>query len=225
MSLLVVGLLVYQAEQANQSLASQVGVLQAQVQDLKDRWYGAPAIYQPPAITNTDIVFFDVKGSTQGQLIESLDHADLCKKYPPCASDPAVPNGVAWGLEGGNLVDKTVSCYSPSTTTVAFREMVVLPRWSPPADGTVKIPLVERWNALAKAIYAHEAGHVTIAQKDIADLNQQAQRLSSCDALFNFWQDPHLFDKLEADQLAYHARLRADCRPEIGCIPPGWMGW
>lgn len=225
MSLLVVGLLVYQAEQANQSLASQVDVLQSQIQDLKERWYGAPAIYQPPPIANTDIVFFDVKGTTQGQLIDSLDHADLCKKYPPCAADPAVPNGVAWGLEGGNLVDKTVTCYSPSTTTVAFREMVVLPKWAPPADGTVRIPLVEKWNGLAKAIYTHEAGHVAIAQKDIADLNSQAQQLSTCDAVFNFWDNPHIYDKLDADQAAYHAKLHADCRPEVGCIPPGWMGW
>ena len=31
--------------------------------------------------------------------------------------------------------------------------------------------------------------------------------------------------QLNADQDAYHARLHADCRPEIGCMPAGWMGW
>lgn len=222
MSLVVVTLLLYRSQQANQAA---VGELQAQIQDLKDRWYGAPAIYQPPPIADTDIKFFDVTGTTQAQLIHSLDTSDLCQKYPPCAPDPANPTGVAWGLQGGAPVNNRIPCYSPSTTTIAFREMVILPQWAPPADGTVKISLVERWNALARAIYTHEAGHVTIAEKDIADLNDQAQQLPTCDALFKFWDDPHLFDRLEADQAAYHARLRADCRPEIGCIPAGWMGW
>jgi hypothetical protein len=84
---------------------------------------------------------------------------------------------------------------------------------------------VEKWNALAQVIYTHEAGHVAIDKQDIAALNAQAQKLATCDALYKFWDDPHVFDKLQADQLAYHARLRADCRPEIGCIPPGWDGW
>jgi hypothetical protein len=225
MSLLVVGVLVYQVEQTNQSLAGQVDVLQAQIQDLKDRWYGTPAIYQPPAIANTDIVFFDVKGSTQGQLIDSLNHSDLCTKYPPCAADPANPTGVAWGLEGFKLVNDSIECRSAATTTVAFREMIVLPKWTPPADGTIQTSLVKKWNALAKAINTHEAGHVTITQKDVADLNHQAQQLPACAAVLIFWDDSHVFDKLEADQAAYHSRLRADCRPEIGCIPPGWMGW
>jgi hypothetical protein len=41
----------------------------------------------------------------------------------------------------------------------------------------------------------------------------------------DFWNNPHVFDKRDADQSAYHARLRADCRPEVGCMTAGWMGW
>jgi len=93
------------------------------------------------------------------------------------------------------------------------------------AGVTVRISLVERWNALAKVIYTHESTHVTIAHQDVADLNRQAQQLPTCDALFKFWDDPHVFDKLEADQAAFHARLRAHCEPAAGCIPAGWMGW
>ncbi len=237
MCLGLVAFLVYQLQQTNQALNNQViaqrselasnrdeiNALKAEIQDLKERWYGSPAIWQPPPIPNTDIVFFDVTGTTQRELIDSLDHSNLCTKYPPCAVDPAVPNGVAWGLEGSH--SEGYYCYSPSTTTVVFTQYVVLPRWLPPADGTVKIPLVERWNALAKTIYAHEGGHVAIDQQDFADLNHQAQALASCDALIAFWNDPHTFDKLKADQADYHARLHADCRPEVGCVPTGWMGW
>lgn len=203
---------------------AQIQALQAEVQDLKERWYGSPALFSPPAISNTDIRFFDVTGTTQPQLIDSLNKSSICTMYGPCAPDPAVPNGVAWGLEGVEP-GGTYSCYSPRTTTLVYREFTVLPRWSPPTDGSVKIPLVEAWNALAQVIYVHESGHVAITQQDIAALNDQAHGLPTCATLISFWANPSVFDKEAADQAAYHARLHADCRPEVGCIPYNWMGW
>jgi hypothetical protein len=194
--------------------------------DFQSRWFGSPALWQPPLIDNTDIKFFDVKGQTQVELIRSLNAADICKTYGPCLPDPANPNqsGIAWGLEGlvpgGSYV-----CYSPRSTTLHYREYILLPRWSPMPLGGVSVALVERWNALQKVIYVHEAGHVAIDIQDIGALNDQAHRQPTCQALFNFWDNPHVFDQLAADQNAYHARLRADCRPEIGCFYAGWMGW
>lgn len=207
------------------SREAQVSSLQAEVQDLKELWYGDPAIWQPPPISNTNIIFFDVTGSTQQELIDSLDASAICTTYGPCATDPAVPNGVTLGLAGFHADVTRYECYTPSTTTIPFSEFVVLPRWSPSPHGSVRIPLVEKWNALAQVIYSHEAGHVAISQQDLAALNDAAHHLPSCQALFNFWDSPTVYDQLEADQAAYHARLHADCRPEIGCIPPGWMGW
>ena len=148
-----------------------------------------------------------------------------CSRYGPCKPDPAVPEGVPWGMEWFHAAVTSYRCYSPSTTTIPFTEFVLLPRWSPPADGSVKIPLVEKWNALAQVIYAHEAGHVAIDQQGLAALNDQAHHLPSCQALFNFWDNPNSYDALKAAQDAYHARLLADCRPEIGCAPSNWMGW
>ena len=194
--------------------------------DFQRRWFGSPALWQPPLIDNTDIKFFDVTGSTQAELIRSLDAAEICKTYGPCLPDPANSNqtGIAWGLEG-LVPGGSYQCYSPRSTTLAYREFVLLPRWSPIALGGVSVALVERWNALQRAIYVHEAGHVAIDIQDIAALNDKAHRLASCQALFSFWDNPHVFDQLSADQNAYHARLRADCRPEIGCFYAGWMGW
>jgi uncharacterized coiled-coil protein SlyX len=241
---LLIGFLVFnsvdQWKQANQHLSdqvaaqmaaianqqSQIQTLQAEVQDLKERWYGSPALYSPPAVSNTDIQFFDVAGTTQQELINSLDTSSICTKFgSTCAPDPAVPNGVAWALEGFKPAISSYQCYSPSTTTIPYREFMVLPRWSPPTDGSVKIPLVEAWNALAQVLYIHEAGHVAITQQDVAALNDQAHGLPSCAALISFWASPSVYDKEAADQAAYHARLHADCRPEIGCLPNGYMGW
>lgn len=241
LGVLLVGFLVFsgidQRERANQLLASevatqqgqltdqqsQIDALQAEVKDLKERWYGSPALFSPPAIGNTDINFFPVTGTTQAELLSSLNHSTLCTTHT-CNPDPLVPGGITWALAGATG-GGGYYCYSPASTTLAYREFVVLPQWSPPLDGTVKIPLVQTWNALAQVLYTHEAGHVAISQQDIAALNDQAHQLASCSALISFWSSPSVFDQLNADQAAYHARLRADCRPEIGCIPPGWMGW
>jgi hypothetical protein len=193
--------------------------------DFQHRWFGAPALWQPPPIENTDITFFDVKGSTQRELMTSIGAADICKTHGPCAPDPLNPRGIALGLEGSSPAGTSYVCYSPRTTTVPYREFVLLPRWSPLPLGGISTNLVLRWNALLKVIYVHEAGHAAIDIQDIAALNDQARQQPSCQALFDFWNNPHVFDKVEADQNAYHARLRADCRPEIGCIPAGWMGW
>jgi uncharacterized protein DUF922 len=206
---------------------AQGGLLQAAVVDLEGRWFGSPALWQPPPITNTDIQYFDVTGRTQGEIVASFKAADICKKDGPCAVDPAVPSGgYALGLEWESFVGSYYYCYSPATTTLVYREHVLLPRWSPSPLGGVRTSVILAWNALLKSIYTHEAGHVTVSIEDIASFNTEADHLPSCQALEKFWNDPHTWDKLQADQNAYHARLRADCRAEIGCIPyDGWMGW
>jgi predicted secreted Zn-dependent protease len=193
--------------------------------DFQHRWFGSPALWQPPPIDNTDISYFEVKGSTQRELITSIGAADICKTHGPCAPDPANPGGITLGLAGAAPAVSSYVCYSPRTTTVPYRENVLLPRWSPLPLGGISVELLLKWNAFLKVIYVHEAGHVAIDIEDIAALNDQAHQLPSCQALFAFWDNPHVFDKLDADQNAYHARLRADCRPQIGCMTPGWMGW
>ncbi|HEX3508123.1 MAG TPA: DUF922 domain-containing protein [Candidatus Dormibacteraeota bacterium] len=221
--LAIVGLLI-RAQQLRDETARQNAEQAAELQALKERWFGTPAIWQPPAIPNTTIQFFDVSGVNQRELINSLNNSDLCVRFGPCASDPLNPKGAAWGLAGAKL-SSTSTCASPTTTTLLYKEFVVLPRWQPPTDGSINIPLVQKWNALAQVIYVHESGHVAITKAGIAALNDQAHQLPTCDALEAFWNNPKLFDKIDADQLAYHARLYANCHPEVGCIPPEWMGW
>ena len=201
------------------------GILTAGLGDLNARWFGIPALWQPPPISHAEIRYFDITGTSQQDLIDSLDGAGICKKYGPCLKDPANPTGIAWGLEGVDPGASYYICYAPASTTLDYREWVLLPRWAPLPLGGVRVSVVVAWNALQKVIYTHEAGHVAISVTDIAALNAQARQLATCDALAAFWDNPRIWDKLNADQLAYHARLRADCRPEVGCIPRGWMGW
>jgi hypothetical protein len=89
----------------------------------------------------------------------------------------------------------------------------------------VTVSLVTRWNALQAVLYVHEATHAAIAIQDFTALNNQARLLPSCVAWVRFWSQPSLFAQEEADQNAFHARLRADCRPAIGCFVEGWLGW
>jgi hypothetical protein len=194
---------------------------------IREKWFGSPAIWTPPPLANTDFQFFDVGGHTQAELIASIKKAAICDTHK-CLPDPAVPpGGTALGLAGMESPGSwsTPYCYSPMTMTALYRTYILLPRWSPLPYGGVTIPLVEKWNALERVVYTHEAGHVAIDVADLAALNDQAHASPSCAALRAFWANPSIFDKLNADQNAYHARLRADCRPEVGCFPSGWMGW
>jgi hypothetical protein len=194
---------------------------------IREKWFGSPSIWTPPPLDNTDFQFFDVSGSSQAELVASIKKAAICDTHK-CLPDPAAPPGGTFlGLEGIESPGSWSSpyCYSPRTMTAVFRTYILLPRWSPVPAGGVTIQLVEKWNALEQVIYTHEAGHVAIDVEDLAALNAQAQLSPSCAALFAFWADPSTFDKINADQNAYHARLRADCRPAVGCLSNGWMGW
>ena len=186
-------------------------------------WFGNPLIWVPPPIPQTEISYFDVTGFTQQQVIHSMNTSNICVTYGPCSTDPAVPNGIAWGLEGIGFIPG-LYCSSPRTFLVPWQVYVVLPRWSPPVVG-VSVDLVTKWNALERSIYIHEKGHADISRQDLYDLGIQAQQLANCNAVIAFWEDPATYNKLDADQAAYHARLYADCRPEIGCLRAGWLGW
>jgi predicted secreted Zn-dependent protease len=190
---------------------------------IQDIWLGNPAIYAPPAIPATETKFFVVNGFTQRELINSLNTSGICITNGPCATDPAVPNGVAWALEGIDFIPG-LYCYTPQTSPLPFKAFVLLPRWAPYIT-SVTVTLMSRWDALAQALYIHEAGHAAISNQDLAALLSQARALPTCQAVVDFWASPTLFNKEQADQAAYHARLHADCRPEIGCLPAGWLGW
>jgi len=191
--------------------------------DFQALWFGQPAVWVPPTTATFDVHYFVVHGVTQPELTASLDGDDLCQVYH-CLSDPGQPsNKSACALEGTE-VGPSVVCYSPRTATFQFRQYLLLPQWTP-AVGSVAIRLVEAWNALMHVLYVHEATHASIAVKDLQALTDQSHRLATCTEWAAFWSNPHLFDQLNADQSAYHATLRADCRPEIGCVPYGWMGW
>lgn len=199
------------------------------VYDLESRWVGQPALWQPSGVPASTVVqYFAVSGSTQAQLITSIEDAGLCtKKYTNCLPDPTAPAGsFTWALEwNGEIVPSSQYCDSPRTLSYHWAQhTILLPGWGP-RIATVETLLVKKWNALEDVLFTHEAGHVRVADDWLAGMNAQSQRLPSCAASIAFWSNSHLWDGLDAAQNAYHARLRADCRPEIGCIPDGWMGW
>lgn len=209
-------------------LNGQVNQLQATVDDLRQRWIGDPPLWQPSGVpSNTTIEYFDVIGTTQADLINALNNDGLCAKYG-CAPDPAVPNNnVAWAQEqdSSTVEPSAPYCYTPRTISYHFTGHTVrMPRWSP-KPGTAKITVVQKWNALEGVMLTHELGHVKVSEDYLSSLNAQSQHLASCQAMNAFWQNSHIWDGLAGAQNAYHAKLRADCRPEVGCIPPGWMGW
>lgn len=205
------------------------GPVPSGLQYVKQLWFGKPELWQASGVpSSTTVIYFDIEGSTQPQLEHSLDSSNICERYGGCAPDPAAPAGsIAWALEeDGGLGPSILYCDSPRTATYVrwLGHQVILPRWNAPT-GSVTIQLVERWNALMAVLLTHELGHVAVAESWLDSQNRLAHQEPTCSAFFAFWDDPHLADSLNAAQNVYHARLRADCRPEIGCLPAYWMGW
>jgi hypothetical protein len=195
-------------------------VLSGQLGSFQDKWFGTPALWTPPA--GVEVRFFDVKGTTQSDLISSINAANLCATYK-CLPDPGNPSGGAWALQGGGF--GAGLCYSPRTASLPIQLYILMPGWLPKPFGQVSSGLIVKWNALEQILYTHEATHAAIAVRDLTAIAGQARLQPSCTAWVAFLSRPSLFDQLDTDQNAFHAQLRADCRPEIGCIPAGYMGW
>src|SRR5579864_5804604 len=106
---------------------AQAALFQSAVVDLEGRWFGTPALWQPPPITNTDIQYFDVTGRTQADSVVSFKSANICKPYGPCAVDPRNPSGYALGLDWESFLGDYYYCYTPASTTLNYREHVLLP--------------------------------------------------------------------------------------------------
>lgn len=215
-----------QLVQQKQSDQDRIAQLQATIDELRSRWIGEPALWTPEGLpTGTNMTYFPVTGSSQAELMQAIEDANICVHYGPCLVDPAVPTTGALALElDGSLIPNEQYCYTFGSVRFHFSgHQIVMPQWSP-KPGTVSITLVQRWDALEQVFFVHEAGHVRVAEAWLAQENAQSARLS-CEAAIRFWDDPHLFDSLDGAQNAYHAQLRADCRPEIGCLPAGYMGW
>jgi hypothetical protein len=204
--------------------AATVAALESRIYQLEQRWLGTPALWQapkPPA--RTVMEFFKVTGSTPSEIARSIEDANICGgAYGKCLEDPGAPPGGGAAALEWNTFPRT-PCYSPRTATLVVTYHILLPRWQPPTDGSVTIQTVIAWNAVVQVLYTHEAKHQAIAAADYAAMNTLAHQQGSCAAAFAVWDRGRA--KLNADQLAYHAMLRKDCRPELGCLPYGWMGW
>jgi len=206
---------------------TQINPQQATIDYLRSRWFGSPALWQPHGVPpGTAVRYFTVSGSTQADLEQSIIDANICVRYGGCLVDPAVPSSGALALESdGELLPNAQYCYTPATVAYHWSgHTIILPIWQP-EPGTVPTALVEQWNALEQVLFVHEAGHVRVAIAWLAQENRLSQRQPTCEAMNRVWENPHLFDSLDAAQNAYHARLRANCRPELGCFYAGWMGW
>lgn len=199
-------------------------VAKYQLDDFASRWFGIPTLWRAPQLADTEFRFYDVSGSTPRELEDSMLAAKICDRFGPCLPDPGNPGGQALALQGTNTPGPGF-CYSPQTSGFYYTYFILLPRWTPLPGGSVPIKTVVAWNALLSVLFTHEARHVAIAQADIAELNRESRAQPGCSAVAAFWSNPHLYDRLDADQNAFHAQLRADCRPELGCVPRGWMGW
>lgn len=182
-------------------------------------WHGAPAIWRPPHIAIfsgrngflTEMRFYDVSGTTQPALVDSLNRG---------ATDR-----LGWART--DLRPDPIGCYPiiDPFQRLKYSIVVQFPRWSPPADGSVRVELVERWNALQHALYAREVGYVDMYRNAIEGIMTDVSGMPNCPSVVAYLNDPYTWQQVDTARDAFEKKLLRDCRPEAGCLPPGWQGW
>ena len=121
------------------------------VQGTTDPPAGAPRT-EAPAVRNATIVYYKVAGATAPQLLEQLT------AFGPVSDEGYRGHALTrWWVSWRWPVPADGSCRLEEAV-VAQRITVTFPRWTPPATATPA--LIARWNAYARALAAHEQGHV-----------------------------------------------------------------
>jgi predicted secreted Zn-dependent protease len=147
----------------------------------------------------TSIRYFTIRGDSPRELIAQASrrsarfcprHAAACVRYQPNVRARTQTN-----TQTGDCRIVGVS----STLTAA----VFLPRWR--ASGRVEAALLAWWRTMSRRIAAHEARHIRIAKRHLADLPRRlvGRRCSAFSATFGRWTRA-----LTRDQDAFDARDR-----------------
>ena len=126
---------------------------------------------QPVNILDTDIVYYDISGSTE----EELQH----QMYLLGPGDDDGKRGWAytnWRFSWGWGYNENCQL---TNVHIDLTIKVLLPRWTPPKDAS--LDLITEWNNLFRAISEHENGHVKIA-KDNVGMVYTAIKGSNCNS-------------------------------------------
>ena len=112
--------------------------------------------------------YYAVTGTTASGLIEAMD------AHGPPDSDPAseilAQAAIRWSYSYRYRVSSTGACRVTSATVTA-RYTVTLPRWTGPSR--VRPELLDWWRLVLDDLRAHEARHVRIYAKWIAQLRER----------------------------------------------------
>jgi predicted secreted Zn-dependent protease len=103
-------------------------------------------------IPNATIEYYEISGSTEGELREQLD-ALAPVGYDGYKGDATTNWFIRWDWPGYG----TMSC-DLSKATVSYEIEVVFPRWALPDDASPD--LVTKWASFTRALAEHEKNHV-----------------------------------------------------------------
>ena len=119
------------------------------------RDYPAPTpMTDPASLEHALVIYYDISGSTASELRESMDKLRL---RDPNDGNKAVDSFTAWFLVWYWLGEGTGWC-NLSVVFVAYKVIVIMPRWTPPANASPK--LIDQWEKYIQSLTIHEKGHV-----------------------------------------------------------------
>ena len=123
-----------------------------------------PTRIDQPTIPHATLVYYDISGTTDGELRAQLDRLGPTG-YDNYKGDAATTWYIAWQWPN----DPDGSCRL-SETVVSYAITVTLPHWNPPTEASND--LIVRWNEYLTALTEHEKGHVALVLANLPNVEQ-----------------------------------------------------
>lgn len=120
---------------------------------------------------DTRYVFYDVEGSTAGELAQSM------RRNGPLWNGRRVRGLATWNLRWNARWQNLGGRCAVSALDVRLEAEIRLPRWRQPPDASPE--LVEHWNRFVRAVAEHEAGHIASQADAARELRNRLRRQSA----------------------------------------------
>ena len=163
------------------------------------------------------MAYYDISGTSYEAIFKQVK-----ARGPGPDNDPSAPRDTyAFASTQLEEVKFVGDCRVSAVAYLSFHQTILVPRLTPGGSGLSQ-QNIDAWNYQLEVAALHEGRHLFINASTVVEYQAKMRTtLGGCSAIDNLFQQMN--QDLRDRNLAYHAELRANCKPELGCSPK-WFG-